>query len=508
MKRKNLILALSLSAALLLSACGVGEESSSASQSGTGSGDLSATQEEQSSGDEQSTMPFTLGAYYSYSFHPVLGNSQANLTLAPLMYESLFTVDASFQAQPQLCQSYQVSDDGLTWTFQLRDGVTFSDGTALTGTTVAQALRLAMGADSRYAGRLSQVADIQGTGGTVTITLTQANGSLPLLLNIPISLGEGDRPLGTGPYVMYETDDGLELRLREDWWQGLDMPLTQIPLSDIGRGHSLSGAFNSGDITLMTADLTENEALGYSGSYQVWDYPSTNLIYLGFQTQRGVCATAEARRAIAQAVDRDRIVQSVFAGHAAVSTLPIHPSSPLYDESLAQELSYDPTPLKELEELSGRPVTLVVNIEDTAKSAAATYIAQSLEEAGLVVTVNRLPWEDYLSALQRGNFDLYLGEVILQPDFDLWELVASEGSLNYGRWTDRGVDSLLRQMEQAQDSQRQSAAFSLYDYLARWAPIAPICFPNGSVLTQYGRVSGIQPTQSNLFANLSQWTVK
>lgn len=77
--------------------------------------------------------------------------TRANLTLGSLLYEGLFSVDASFQAQPLLCSGYTVSEDGLTWTFTLREGITFSDGTPLTGTVAAQALRDAMAPDSHYA---------------------------------------------------------------------------------------------------------------------------------------------------------------------------------------------------------------------------------------------------------------------------------------------------------------------------------------------------------------------
>lgn len=146
--------------------------SSSGSQSSSSS---SSSQEEQ----EKNTQPFTLAAYPAYSFHPALSTSQANLTLAPLLYESLFTVDSTFTATPQLCQSYTVSEDGLTWTFQLRAGVTFSDGTPLTGEIVAQALQTAKDPASRYAKRLANVSGVSGSGEQVTITLTTPNGRCP-----------------------------------------------------------------------------------------------------------------------------------------------------------------------------------------------------------------------------------------------------------------------------------------------------------------------------------------
>lgn len=88
-------------------------------------------------------------------------------------------MDGSFTAQPVLCESYTVSPDKLTWTFTLRGGVTFSDGTSLTGEVAAAALELARGEGSRYSGRLSHVTSITAGEGTVTVTLDEPNGSLP-----------------------------------------------------------------------------------------------------------------------------------------------------------------------------------------------------------------------------------------------------------------------------------------------------------------------------------------
>ena len=99
--------------------------------------------------------PFTLAFYPDYSIHPALAANRANLALSPPLFQGLFTVDGAFQPVPVLCRSWSVSEDGLVWTFLLRQGVTFSDGTPLTGTLAARALNTALGRGSRYEGRIS-----------------------------------------------------------------------------------------------------------------------------------------------------------------------------------------------------------------------------------------------------------------------------------------------------------------------------------------------------------------
>lgn len=488
--------------ALLLAGCGNTGEGSSSSSGSQSSSSSSSSQE------EKNTQPFTLAAYPAYSFHPALSTSQANLTLAPLLYESLFTVDSTFTATPQLCQSYTVSEDGLTWTLQLRAGVTFSDGTALTGEIVAQALQTAKDPASRYAKRLANVSGVSGSGDQVTITLTVPNGALPTLLDIPIALDSSSRPLGTGPYVLSEQNGKLYLNAREDWWQGADsLSIKQISLATMTQKEQVGTAFNSGEVTLIDADITGSNELGYSGSYEVWEYNTTGLIYLGFQTAHGVCQKAEVRQAIAKAIDRSYVTDSVYARHATAATLPVHPDSALYDAELAQELEYDLSALKALG-LEGKSLTLLVNIEDMAKSAAANRIEEDLESAGLRVTVERLAWEDYVKALERGQFDLYLAEVYLTADFDLTSLISPQGELNYGGWNDAAIPGLLDNVRLAQGDERVERMTTLLRYLNQNAPIAPICFREGTVLTQYDRVENLSPVQGNVFSNLSQWTVK
>ncbi len=500
--RQRLLCLLS-AALLLLSACGADGSAGSGSQSDTSAPALSQ--------QEPVTTPFTLAAYPNYSFHPALAANRANLTLAPLLYEPLFQLDASFQAQPVLCQSYTASGDGLTWTFTLRSGVTFSDGTPLTGQTVADALNTARGAESRYASRLSGVTGVEASGeNTVTITLSRPNGNLPLLLDIPIALGTGDRPAGTGPYVFSQQGDSLSLTARSGWWQDKSLPCTEIPLRAVSRSDDLIFAFSSGDVSLVDVDLMGTNAMGYSGSYETWDYATTDLIYLGFNTQSGLCRSAGVRTALTRGIDRDSVAQTVYASHAVSTALPVHPASPLYDQTLAGVLSYAPEALvSQLEDLGvlGRELVLLVNRENTAKLSAAQLIAGQLESAGMEITVNALDFEDYTAALAQGDFDLYLGEVVLTADFDLTALLSSGGALNYGRWQDAQGDSLLSAFVQASGEARTAAARALFEYLNQQALIAPVCFKNGSVLTQWGRLSGLSPVRGNVFAGLENWTI-
>lgn len=504
------LLASLLSAALLLSlaACGGGPVPD-LSGSASSPGDVSQTED-----PPPRDIPFTLAFYPEFSLHPTLAANRANLTLAPLLYESLFAVDASFQAQPVLCQSCTVSEDKLLWTFTLRDRVTFSDGTPLDGAAVAAALELARSDRGRYQARLADVTAVSvpaEASNQVAVSLRRPNGSLPLLLDIPIALGEGDRPAGTGPYVLSE--DGTSLTARSGWWQkDKVLPVQSIPLHSVSKSDDLIYAFDAGDVSLADVDLLATNAMGYGGNYQTWDYPTTDFLYLGFNARNGLCRTPEVRRALALAVDRDAAVSVSYANHARPAWLPVHPDSPLYSQTAAQAApDFDPEELvlraEELK-LQGKALVFLVNSENTAKAAVAQRIAYQLEAAGLTVELRQLPFEDFSAALAAGEFDLYLGETVLTADFDLSPLLSSAGALNYGGWTGETADGLLYTMRAASSEDKPAAAQALFELLNEQTPIVPIAFKNGSVLTQWGRLSGLSPVRGNVFYQIENWNVK
>lgn len=502
------LLASLLSAALLLSlvSCGGGPPPD-VSGPASSSGDVNRTED-----PPPRDIPFTLAFYPEFSLHPALAANRANLTLAPLLYESLFTVDASFQAQPVLCQSFASSEDKLVWTFTLRSGVTFSDGTPLDGQAVAAALELARSDRGRYQARLADVVSVTAPAEApdqVVLTLRRPSGSLPLLLDIPIAPGEGDRPAGTGPYVL--TEDGASLTAREGWWQrDKVLPVRSIPLHSASKSDDLIYAFDSGDVSLADVDLMATNAMGYGGNYQTWDYPTADFLYLGFNTQNGLCRAPEVRRALALAVDRDTVASNVYANHAVSALHPVHPGSPL-EQPTEDPLTYDPEGLAAQAEelkLQGRELVFLVNSENTAKAAAAQRVAYQLEAAGLTVELKQLPFEDFTAALTAGAFDLYLGETVLTADFDLAPLLSSAGALNYGGWQDEGTDGLLYAMHTASTEDKPAAARALFTLLDEQAPIVPIAFKNGSVLTQWGRLSGLSPVRGNVFYRIENWNVK
>ena len=232
------------------------------------------------------------------------------------------------------------------------------------------------------------------------------------------------------------------------------------------------------------------------------------MIYLGFNTQRTLTASAELRAALAAAIDRDTVAAGYLAGHAERARFPLSPRAALYPEKLSTTLAAPA--LSAALEASGvsedhpRSLTILVSESDSFKVSIAEYLSRALTSGGLSFTVRALPWSDYLAALESGSFDLYLAEVRLTADWDISSLVRTGGALNYGRYADEQCDALLDAFLANETAQTASA---LCRHLGQNAPIAPIVFKTASVLTPDGLVDGLTPTVSSPFYGLENWTV-
>ncbi|MPM35090.1 Oligopeptide-binding protein AppA [bioreactor metagenome] len=247
------------------------------------------------------------------------------------------------------------------------------------------------------------------------------------------------------------------------------------------------------------------------------------MLYVGFNTQKGACADSLVRQAFARGFDRQTVANVLYSGRATPAVLPISPASPYYDQILAAETNSDFSAVAMTDLLTqagytksgevmkkGRTaltLTLIVNSESSFKTATADHLAEELSKQGIQVQVSKLGWTEYEAALKAKQFDLYLGETMLAPDFDLQDLAGKTGPLNYGGYSDSQAETLLQAFRAADAGARLAAAAALCDYLQISCPFTPLCFKNTSVLTGWGIVSGLSPTQQNAFYQMWNWTL-
>ncbi|MGM9663052.1 MAG: ABC transporter substrate-binding protein [Oscillospiraceae bacterium] len=503
MKRRLLLFALSL---LLLCGC---------AEAPPESGD-----EFPLAGGEQEEEPvvrpasFTLPLYAGQTLDPITCADGVQRTVSALLYEGLFELGTDFQVEYRLCDSYEYDEEHFVYTFHIRDGVTFGDGSALTARDVTTTLTRAQ-ASERYQARFANVASLRYSGtDTVRVTLKSADARFPALLDIPIVKRgtENDLvPLGTGPYLYITGSTQDYLKANDAWWRGRIQPLTRIELSAVKDDDTASYRFSSGEVQLLTSDLSEGFSLGATAGVTLTPADTTELLYLGFKTT-GLFGDAALRAAVALGVDREGLVGGYLSGHGRAAQFPVSPASSLYPEDL--DRAYDRNDFnKAMDDLGygqegearERTATLIVNEESAYKVSIARSIASALSYGRLTVEVKELSWESYVSALQSGSFDLYLAEARLLPNWDLSALLSSGGTLNYGYYSDEHMDQLLAAFQRAGDADGPAAVRRLCAYIQQEAPLVPICFKTHAVLTHTAVLSELTPTAANPFYGIEHW---
>ncbi len=444
---------------------------------------------------------------------PITCLDGAQKTLGTLIYESLFALDPSFEPQLLLAESCVCDEDSRIYTITVRKGVLFSDGTELTARDVVYSINRARNSQ-RYGARLADISSVSGSDYTVTIRLAQSNAAFAARLDIPIiknGTGGRDWPIGTGPYCYLSDASGAHLAINSHWWQQKALPLQRMELIRCKGNDTMSYAFYAREIQLLMCDLTSTSTSNVYGSGTYTDAATTTMQFIGINTARSELNSAALRRALDLGIDRQGCIDAFLLGHGLAAQFPLSPVSALYPRSL--DVPYSPynfdTAMAEAGYSDGKTIslTLLVNKENSFKVDAARQIAEDLSRHDLHISVQALPWEQYLQALQTGNYDLYYGECRLTADWDLRSLVGTGGSLNYGGYSNAETDALLDAYLQAPQADRTAAMEALCRHLAQEAPILPVCFKNVSILLPSGAVEAITPTAANPFYDLTEWKI-
>ena len=463
-------------------------------------------EEESTPSDEHVILPaaFSLPYVPDQTLDPLTCPDGMQQVIGSLIYEGLFQLDHQLQPQPSLCSSYTYDPATFTYVFQLRPGVSFSDGSPLTGSDVKASLNRAK-SSIRYQSRLARVSKISATDTTVTVSLTSPNTGFPAMLDIPIIKAGTEKqaaPLGTGPYFFSPGEPDPSLVANQTWWQGDTQPVDRIHLTETSDWDTMLYRFTSHDVQLISADLTGSTPITATGNTSFQDADTTTLQFIGCNTTKAPLNDPAFRRVLLNGFNRSTVISAFLSAHGKATQFPVSPVSPFYPTELEQRYSREAVSaaLAESGYTPGRTLTLLVNSENQFKVSIADFIAKSLSSSGIPVTIRTLPWAEYVAALHAGNFDLYYGEVRLTADWNLAPLLASGGSLNYSRWADPITDQLLAAFAAAPDQKISMEA--LCKHLQAQAPILPVCFKSTTVLMQTDVLEGLAPTAAQPFYQL------
>jgi len=491
----------------------------------------------------------------SDSLNPFTGTSRDNLAIGGLLYEGLFALGENFAATPVLANN-MTTLDGRRYTLEIQSGVTFHNGASLTVEDVIYSLGRAR-ASALFGGRLGIVTgydrryDAQGEPleFEMDITLDRVHGNLPVLLTFPI-IQRGtfgwNTPPGTGPYRRME-DASNRLERFAGHRFSRELPSQDIYLIEIATQEQLTAYFNSGLLDVAMVDPTMFGEYRLAATRELRHFEASLMDYIGFNLNRPETGRREVRLAISRIVDRSYITENIMRGGAVASPLPLHPSLAYFDNQLAAEFGVDPalahqiladvpqvddvleaydallegalesaSPADEMpedaddeaeevqEEAQSLPtLTLLMAGGDPLRMEIAVYIADSISQLGYQVIIDERPHAEFLQALRAGDFDLFYGQVRLQPDFDLSEILF--GNLAFGG-VERAVERrVVDDFLAAGQSGRAQQATVMSEAILREAPLMVVGFRHMAVATQRGVVSGLDPTQENIFNNIWDW---
>ncbi len=524
--------ALLLAAALLFSACGKAADEDESQE------------EEFFVGDQVVQMTSAEDDVFSVNYdpegglNPISAASSNNMLFWSLMYDSVYVVENDFTVTSEIVKEH-VSSDYEWWVFYIYEDITFHDGSPLTAKDIVYSINRAR-QYPYYSSRLSCVYGISAMGSDCfAISLDAPNSQLPSLLNIPI-VKEGtfgdDVPVGSGPYMLAE--EGDRLVAYEGYRHYDSLPVDTVYLKDYMDAAAKISAFEASRIDVVTNDPTGVYNLGYGSSNEIRYFETTNMHFIGFNMQGRYFSNSVARAAVGAAVDRNGIVQRYMETCAVPTVLPVHPISPLYDEDYAEGFGFDLKKSQELFESFGIKdydvdgvleilitgivveidINFIVNTDSTVKLEAARELAENMNDMGIKTTLHELKWEDYIEALEEGNYDMYYGEVKMNPDWDLGYLFEPytvtrdpddmDKGMNYANCFDEQYVNLYNAYLASGEEGRLIAFSEACKYVMENSAIIPICFERQQMLTHRGVISGASATQYDIFNRFYDWTIK
>ncbi|WP_012181855.1 ABC transporter substrate-binding protein [Salinispora arenicola] len=449
----------------LLAGCSAGEgvDVDGSGQSGAG-GVLTVA----ISGEPDQLDPHRTSAYHSFQ---VLEN----------VYDTLVEPDANLAMKPALATEWSTSEDQLTWTFTLRKGVTFTDGSPLTAEDVVYSYTRIIDEKLNAAYRFSTVESVTAPDpGTVVVTLTAPTPNLLASLggfkgvaivkksNVESGAVKTE-PIGSGPFTVasYTAGDSIKLVRNDSYW-GTKPKLDGVTFTFVKDPTVALQNLRGGEVQ-WTDNLPPQQvpALREDDELVVRSVPSSDYWYLALNQSREPYDNVEVRRAVAFALDRAAITKAAKFGLATVNQTAIPEDSAFYYDYAPYQR--DPAQAKQLLAAAGvtdLTMDLMVTNEYPETVTAAQVIAAQLKDVGITVTIRTLDFAQWLDEQGKGNFDSFmlgwLGNI--DPDEFYYAQHHSQGTFNFHGYRNPAVDSLL---DQARTETDQAARKRQYEQVAK-----------------------------------------
>jgi peptide/nickel transport system substrate-binding protein len=433
--------------------------------------------------------------------------------------QNLFETLVNFGPQdttinPGLAKKWNAEPDGLTYTFELEEGIKFHDGTDFNAeAVVANFERWANGSGEDfyyyssmfggYKGDEGHVIDSVTADGDYTVVFKLKRPQAPFLKNLamsPFGIASptafekekfGDNPVGTGPFkfVEWKRNDSITIEKNEDYWvKGLPK-LDKVVFKAIPDNSARLNALNAGEIDLADGiNPADGASVEGNDKLQLYERPSMNVGYLGLTTTRPPFDKVEVRQAMNYAIDKQAIVDAFFEGRAEVAKNPMPPVISGYNDDIPG-YEYNPEKAKELLAAAGLPDGFEMELwampvprpymPDGQK--VAEVIQANLAEVGIKAKIVSFEWATYLEKTRLGEADAFmLGWTGDNGDADnfLYVLLDQDniGSNNYSYYSNDELHDILIEAQSEVDENKRIDLYKEAQEIifadAPWVPLA------------------------------------
>ncbi len=353
---------------------------------------------------------------------PTTGGAAAAIrTVTDLnIFNGLTKIDKDGATQPDLATSWDISADGLTYTFHLKTDVKFSDGTPFTADDVKWTLDRDRAADSKSAQKqlFANIASVDVVDpATVKVTLTQPQG------DFLYDMGWGDavivsqktaetnvtNPVGTGPYVVTEWAKADHITLGPNPnYTGTKPALDKVTFKFISDPTAATSAVLAGDIDVFAAFPAPEllEQFKANPDYQVIVGTSQGETILAYNNAHAPLDNVKVREALSHALDRKAIIDGAMFGYGTPIGSFFPPNDPAYID-VTDVSAFDPAKSKQMLADAGvKDLTLTFKVPPASYArAAAPIIQQELADVGVKVNVVNVEWADWIANVFQGAYD-------------------------------------------------------------------------------------------------------
>ncbi|QBY01347.1 ABC transporter substrate-binding protein [Rhodophyticola sp. CCM32] len=413
----------------------------------------------------------------------VLSNSgPAEYPVMDMVYSGLTRIGVDTRPVPDLAESWTANDDATEFTFHLRHGVTFHDGTPFTADDVVATYELILNPDTPAAARsvLDMVEAIEATDDhTVVFRLSVPYADLPTSTAHTnariISRAAAEAPLteldtnvnGTGPFKLEDYDSARITRLvkNDDYFIEGKPYLDAVEMHLFPDLAAETANFLSGDMDVMlTVQQADYERIAGSAGVEAQRVPSGRYVNVVMRYDQAPFDDLRVRQALAMSVDRQLLVDIVLEGLGRPANDNI--LSPEFHYAVdAPAIPYDPEGARALLAEAGYPdgidLTLVASNRPAIRVQTAIAIRQMAQPAGFNIEVETMPHDTYLANVwMQGPF--YMGYWGMQPTedgtFNL--LLTSDASYEDTGWKNAEFDGLVEQARSTPDEAERAALYT------------------------------------------------